>query len=142
MNTRFANKVLRFVEINSALTKQALDELQIHRAAQKKASDLRATVLSRLMEVGCVSESTKEAAEAMLAGHAETLGLLKSAAEKLAELKAQVQKSASELGRGEEPAKAGAGTEKAAFDSLNDGYVGRKTSQRKASDEAIMRVLQ
>lgn len=143
MKPQFANKVLKYVEINSALLKRALDELQTHRALQKKAADQRPAILQRMIEIGCVTENTKQAAEAMLAGHAETLGLLKSATDKIAELRERIQKQASELGRGEEPGTTGVPGVKTAsdYDSLSDGYVGRKTSQRKASDEAILRVL-
>lgn len=140
MNPQFASKVLKYVEINSALLKRALDELQVTRAAQKKAADLRSEVLQRLMEVGCVNDGSKKAADAMLTGHAETLGLLKSATDKIAELKETIQKLALDRGQGEGPEKPAAG-EKTAYDSMTDGYVGRKTSQRKASDEAILKVL-
>ena len=143
MNPQFATKVLQYVEVNSALLKRALDELQGHRALQKKAGDLRPDLLKRMIEVGCVNDGSKEAAEAMLAGHAETLGLLKSAVDKIADLKERLHKSAGELGRGEETGKAGTASEKTAgdYDSLSDGYVGRRTSQLKASDQAILKVL-
>jgi hypothetical protein len=139
MNRNFASKVLQYVEVNSALLKRALDELGVHRQAQKRAADQRADLLKRMVEVGCVQESQKTAADAMLGGHAETMGLLKAAVDKIAGLREELSKRAGDLGQGADPKEFG--SEKAAFDSLSDGYVGRKTSQRKASDEAILKVL-
>lgn len=141
MKPNFAKKILGHVAVSSELTKRALDELQVHRSAQTKAAALRSDLLKRLVETGCVGEHQKQAAEAMLGSHAETMGLLKAAVDKLAVFQAQLQKQAGDLGQGVDPKDAGS-TKTASYDSLNDPFVGRKTSQRKASDDAIAKVLQ
>jgi len=144
MNPQQATTALNYVAVTSALTKRALDEVQVHRTSQEKAASLRPTVLQQLIDAGCVGQHQKEAAEAMLGSHAETLQLLKSAATKIAEQQKQISKTASDLGRGIDHKEAGLGKSAAAegsYNSLTDGYVGRKTSEKKASDEAILRVL-
>jgi len=141
MNQNIATKALNAVTVYSVLTKRALDELQVHRTSQEKAASVRDATLEALVKAGCVSEEQRTAAEAMLASPAEALGLLKSAAEKIGEMQAQLVKHASDLGEGVDPSVVG-GNSPADYDSLNDGYVGRKTSEKKASDEAILKVLQ
>lgn len=142
MKAHLATKVLNFVSVSSALTKRALDEVQTHRQVREKAAALRPTILQRMVETGTVAENQKQAAEAMLASHPETLGLLQNAVEKIAELRGQIQKQASDLGQGVDPREAG--TQKASsaeYDSLTSPFVGRRTSQKKASDMAILSVL-
>jgi hypothetical protein len=139
MNQQLATKALNYVAVTSALTKRALDELSVHQTSQEKAASMRGDVLDTLVNAGCVGDHQKQAAEAMLGSHAETLGLLKSAAEKIGKLQEQVVKQASDLGQGEDPASVGGSTPD--YDSINDGYVGRKTGEKKASDLAILKVL-
>ena len=139
MNTTLATKALNYVQVSSALTKRALDELSVHRAAQEKAASMRAEILSRMIEVGAVAEHQKTAADAMLASHPETLNLLKMAIDKLAKMQGALQKHAVDLGEGVNETEAGAQTKTAGdYDSITDGYVGRKTGKRKASDVALM----
>ncbi len=142
MNAALATKTVNYVAVSSALTKRALDELSVHRASQEKAATLRPDLLKRMLEVGAVGEHQKQAAEAMLGSHAETLNLLKLAIDKIGQLQSQAQKQASDLGQGVDAGEAGVSPKLAGdYDSLTDGYVGRKTSQRKASDAAILSVL-
>ena len=138
MNQALATKTLNYVAVTSALTKRALDELQVHQTAQEKAASLRPDLLEVLVKAGCVADHQKNAAEAMLGSHAETMGLLKTAAEKLAEMQSKLVKQASDLGEGFDDS-GGAGSPD--YDSLSDGYVGRKTGEKKASDVAILKVL-
>jgi hypothetical protein len=145
MNANLANAALNYVAVSSALTKKALDELQVHRTSQQKAAAMRSELLDHMLKAGTVNERTKQAADAMLGSHPETLGLLKSAVDLIAKLKTQLQKQALDTGTGVDPKEAGvAGVEKSAgdYDSLTDPFVGRKTSQVKASDRAIMRVME
>lgn len=141
MNPTFAKNVLAHIATSSALTKRALDELQIHRAAQTKAASLRSEVLKKMLDTGCATEQTKQAAEAMLGSHAETLGLLRRAMEKLAEFQTALQKQASDLGQGVDSKEAGAGRSTGSYNSLEDGYTGRRTSQMKESDRVLFKGL-
>ena len=141
MNAALAQKGLNYVQVSSVLTKRALDELSVHRAAQTKAAALRPDILKQMLEIGAVGEHQKEAAEAMLASHPETIGLLKLALDKIAKLQATITKHAVDLGEGVDDKEAGSVKTAGDYDSLTDGYVGRKTGRRKASDEAILSVL-
>lgn len=145
MNPQLANQALNIVAVASATVKKACDEIQVHRSSQQKAASLRAELLDHMLKAGTVSEHTKQAAEAMLGSHAETMGLLKSAVDVIVKLRGQIQKQAGELGQGVDPKEAGmAPSEKQAgdYDSLTDPFVGRKTGRLKASDVALQRVLQ
>ena len=142
MNANQAKMALNYIAVNAALVKKALDELTIHRQAQEKAASLRPDLLKHMIDTGTVGESQKTAADAMLGSHAETLGLLKSAVDKIDALKSKVEKHAGDLGRPADDEDSSLGTKSADdYDSLKDPYVGRKTSEKKASDEAILRVL-
>ena len=76
----------------------------------------------------------------MLCSHADTMGLLQLAVEKLAASRqenADLTKTAS-LGTGiDDPGTTG----KKGYDSLTDGRLGHKTSELKESDRALIRRL-
>lgn len=148
---KFMDGVLGYVEVSSLLAKKAVDEVSVHRQAQKRAGDLRGPLLKQMLDVGVVAPHQKEAADAMLASHAETLNLLKAAVEKISELrqsgspatlgKAVTEKEAG-VGSGggtPPPGSPVPGTEN--YDSLSDPVVGRRTSFKKASDVALARAL-
>ena len=141
MNQNLATAALNYVAVSSALTKRAIDELNVHRAAQQKAAALQPTLLQEMLQTGHLAEHQKQAGEAMLASHPETLQLLKLAIAKNVEQRELLKKYASELGRGEDENTTVVEKTAGDYDSLNDPYVGRRTSQRKASDVAILRVL-
>ena len=140
MNTHLANKTLDYVKVSSATVRRALDEINVHRAGTEKAASLREPTLKLLLDANCIDKSQKEAAEAMLGSHAETHSLLKNAAQKIAQLQS-AQKAAGDLGRGVDSKTAGLSSGGEEYDSLTDGYVGKKTSLKKASDQAILAVL-
>lgn len=136
-------KTLKFIEVAGAVVKMASDEIQIHRDAQKRAAGLRPEVLASLIDNNLIDKGQKDAAEAMLASHAETLQLLKSACDKLAAARMEKKAAAVEPGRPSDVkagAAAGGGSEQHA--SLTSPFVGRRTSEKKASDEAICEILQ
>lgn len=151
MNQQFLDTNLKFIEVGSALVKKAMDEIEVHRTSQKRAADLRGPLLDFLVQNGFIAEHQKQAAEAMLASHAESLQLLKAMGEKFAEYKKQTSiKEAAALGKGESEKRAGLGGSgtttpvpngNGQYDSLSDPFVGRKTSEKKASDLALMKVL-
>jgi len=128
---------LRFVELGSFVVKRACDELIVHRGLQKKASDLAPEVLEIMIKTGAVREEQRQAAAAMLGSHAETLQLTKWAVEELYKART-TNKVAGDLGTPvDDPEKRGQGD----YDSLTDPFIGRQTSQKKASDHAILKVL-
>jgi hypothetical protein len=132
----FLDGTLKFVELASFTVKRAKDEVDVHRSNQKRAADLRPSLLAFLMKEGFVAANQKEAADAMLGSHAETMQLLKSAIDKLVEARSTQQKQAGDLGRGEGPKEA---TD--AYNSTTDMYVGRRTSEMKESDKVMMKIL-
>lgn len=143
---QFLDKVVGFVGTASICAKRACDEVAVHRAMQKRASDAAPAILELLLKSGAVRAEQRDAAAAMLGSHAETLALLKSAVERLEKLETEKAaaavppppvKQAGDLGRSV-PGTAPAGS---GYDSLNDNYLGRRTSQPKASDLAMLRVL-
>lgn len=129
---------LTFVDLASYTIKRAQEEVTVHRAQQKRAADLRGPVLEHLIATGMVAPGMRKEAESMLGSHAETLQLLKAAVDKLvAHQKQDGVKAASDLGTGVPDA----GTAAPAFDSLTDPHVGRRTSEKKASDLALASIL-
>lgn len=139
------DNTVRFVECSSLLAKKALDECETHRTAQKRAADLRPGILNHLLTLGVVGESHKEACDAMLGSHAETLNLLKIAADKIDKLtkEAQPQKKASDgPGKAEDDPVASnrRGNEKVA-NSLEDPRVGGNYQYLKESDRVLLRQI-
>lgn len=140
MNPNFKPRVLRFVQVASALTKRALDELKPLKQSQQKAAEFAPQLADLMVQTETIREDQKQAAVSMLGDHAQTQQLLKKAIEKIAEMSRE--KTAGDLGKGVDPADVGIVTEKEAADwSLDSGYCGERTSKKKASDEAMLRVL-
>lgn len=152
MNQQFLDTVLKFVEVGSATVKKAMDENEVHRVSQKRAADLRGALLDHMVASGVIADHQKQAAEAMLASHAESLQLLKAATDKIVDLRKQLAtKQAGDIGQGQSEKKAGLSglgvstpvpNGNGQYDSLSDPFVGRKTSEKKASDLALMKVLE
>lgn len=140
---QFLDNTISFVEVSSAFTKRAADELGVHRQAQEKAASLRPALLQQMLSAGVVASHQKEAAEVMLGSHAETMSLLKAAVDKIVDLNKQLgEKTAQDLGGPEKKGSAGlGGPNTSTYDSLTDPHVGRKTSEKKASDRALEAVL-
>lgn len=135
---QFAEGTLKFVQLASFTAKRACDELVVHRSMQKKASDLAPEVLELMVKTGAVQPDQRDAAAAMLGSHAETLNLLKYAVEELHKARTG-EKQAGDLGRAENDPDA---PPPGSYDSLNDCVVGRQTSLKKASDLAMLKVLE
>jgi hypothetical protein len=130
-------KVLRYVQIASAFGKKAVDQLAPLQADAEKAAESRSAIVTELVDTGNIQDHQKEAADGMLQSHAGTMQLLKSVLARIEKLKVN-QKNASDLGEGVDPSVIDAAPE---FDSLNSPFVGQRTSERKASDNAMLAVL-
>lgn len=97
----FLDDTVRLVELASYTIKRAGEENNVHKAAQQKAAQLRGPLLEDLLRSGLVAPGAKQAAAAMLGSHAETLNLLKAAADMIVELsRQQAAKTAGDLGQG------------------------------------------
>lgn len=140
---------VQYVEVSSLTTKRALDEVAVHRAAQKKAADLRPALLDYMVATKVVPAAEKQAAEVMLGAHDTTLQLLKSAVDKIAEVladNARLRGGVKQAGLGAaEPGAAGVaagGTYQHAgeYNSLTHPIVGEKTANAKESDKSLLRL--
>lgn len=134
----YISDMLKFVELSSYTIKRASEENAVFRAQQKRADELRGPVLAELLEVHLVAPTAKQAADAMLASHAETLQLLKAAADLIVKLNGQLgAKTANDLGGPDAHRPAGDTPHR----SLTTPFVGQPTTEKKASDEALLEVL-
>jgi N-acetylmuramoyl-L-alanine amidase CwlA len=141
MNTKLAAQAVEFVAASSALTDRLMSEVQSNRAEKQAAAQKLNAVLDRMLETGCVAPHQKQAAAAMLEDHSQSLDLLVNAVNKMQSYKQASEKAASDLGQAVTEKEAGVSTSGSSTDSLNGPYVGRRTSEKKASDLAILAVL-
>lgn len=117
-----------------------MSEVQANRSREKAAAAKRQAVLDLMLQTGCVAPHQKQAASDMLGNLAQTLDLLSNSINKMQAYKSASEKTASELGQAVSEKEAGFKTAKA-MSSLTDPYVGRRTSEKKASDLALLAVL-
>ena len=141
MTPDLQTKVLRYVQLTSALTKRACAEVAERRAAEKTAADQIPALVEKMLAAQVIGDHQKQAAEALLRKHGGALGLLANAVGKIKELSGQT-KAAGDLGEG-----VGEGTVKGAgahdpTDSLTNPWVGRRSSEKRASDVALLSVLE
>lgn len=134
-------KVLQYVQLTGALSKRAMDKVAQLEAQQKQASAAAPAVLQAMLSANLVPAKQKQAAEAALGSHAQTLGLLNTAVAKLAKV-AAARANTTTLGRGEDATSPDGGAVKSASagerDSLSSPFVGRRTTEKKASDRALL----
>lgn len=146
MNAAILNRTLQFVQVSSQLVKRAGDEIDVHRQQQKRASDLRPALLQQMLDAGVIDGTSKEAADAMLGSHAETMQLLAGAVEKIAELrKSNTVKTATDYGA-PDSTKPGTGTigdGPTQFDSLTSPFVGGRQGDnvKSASDDVLRKIM-
>jgi hypothetical protein len=137
--------VVGYIEVSSALTKRALDEVGVHRSTQEKAAALRPALLNHMVANKVCTAEQKQAADAMLGAHDTTLQLLKAAVDKIAELNAYVAqlkggtKAAGDLGQGVDDGQAAG--QPGEYNSLTSPMVGEKTANVKESDKALLRLI-
>lgn len=139
------DNVVKFVEVSSLTAKRAIDEVEVHRQAQKRASDLREPLLDYMVKSGVVVPQSRDGAAAMLSSHAETMSLLKAAVDKIVELKG-LSKKAGDSGEAVDPATlglpGGSGATKAGeYNSLTHPVVGHKTAFVKESDKPLLALI-
>jgi len=136
MNRKLANLFVKSIQIGSILQKRALDELHNHRVSSSSAVEKTAGLVDHMVEKGCVAEHQKQAASDLLDSHSGTMDLLWNSVEKLAEAHKGLEKAGHDMGQAIDPAQSGVQTVPS-YNSLDDPYVGRRTSEKKASDAAI-----
>lgn len=137
MNVKnFVPRTLQFVKLSGAFCKKAIDELNEHRKKADAAEEKRAGMLEHLKTSGVIDETQTSDANTMLGSHAGTMDLLKGAVDRIVALENEArQKQALDQGS------ASGDPMKAADDpqaSLVSPFVGQRTSQKKASDHALL----
>lgn len=142
MNKRLAAQTVEFIAASSALNDRLMSEVQTFRQREKQAADKQSAILDLLLETGCVAPHQKQAAAEMLNSHSQSLDLLVNAVKKMQNYKQASEKAAADLGQAVTEKEAGFNARPAVSDSLNDPYVGRRSSEKKASDLALLRVLE
>lgn len=141
MNTKLAAQTIEYIAASSALTDRLLSEVKSYRESVKQAAAKRNAVLDLMVTTGCVAPHQKQAAVEMLSNHGQSLDLLVNAINKMQSYKQASEKAAADLGQAVSEKEAGVRAQPQVRDSLNDPYVGRRTSEKKASDLAILAVL-
>ena len=141
MKPKLAEMLVKSIQINSLLQKRALDSYSSYHAAAQEANSQVASLADHMVNKGCVASHQKEAASGMLQSHTGTMELLRNSVDKLSDAHARLEKSASDLGRGVDEGQSGVGNTSSSYNSLDDPYVGRRTSEKKASDDAIWAVV-
>ena len=141
MNTKLAAQAIDYIAASSALSDRLMSEVKSYRSREKQAADKRQAVLDLMVSTGCVAPHQKQAALEMLGSHGQSLDLLVNAINKMQAYKQASEKTASDLGQAVSEKEAGVQAQPRVRDSLNDPYVGRRTSEKKASDLAILAVL-
>jgi hypothetical protein len=135
-------KVMQFVSLSSAFGKKALDELAVFREAENSAKAASDELVTLMLQNGLIHENQKQAATDAIANPIQRVEMFKQAVAKLAASRART-KTAEMGGPSEDPNSSGrssAGTHDANW-SLKSGYVGERTSVKKASDVAWLRGL-
>lgn len=144
MNHKLAAQMLEYIAATSELNDRLLKEAHDARSRQKQAADKEKAVLDTLVKSGAVRAEQISDARGMLKSHSQCLDLLSTAVQKMAEFRGAAEKAASarEMSLGAaDSSKASVSSRQAAASSLTSPYVGRRTSEKKASDYALAAVL-
>lgn len=146
--TKVAVGMLEFIAASSALNSRLIQEVNQHRTHKKEAAEKRAAVCDTLISMGAVPVTQKEAALKVLASHSSSLDMLTNAVTRMhgykqAAERAATSKTAGDLGRAVDQRESGFDHTPShdANSSLTSPFVGRRTSEKKASDVALSAVL-
>lgn len=136
-----AGKMLRYTQVSNVLVKKALDALTPFQQDAEKAAAAREALIDHMIATGTIPEHEKEAAAKAMSSQEGLQHVLKNAIDKIATLQ-QNQKTAGDLGEGVDAGSldlAGVGAPSA---NHNPNYLGARTSEKKASDVAMLRILE
>jgi len=140
MQKKLAQHTLRFVEMTGVFCKKSIDEINGWRKKADAAEEKRPAVLALLKSAGVIDQDQEKLAAQMLGNHAQTMDLLEGAVKKIAEMQQQNrQKSAMDQGSAApDPFGAVGNGQHDPASSLTSPFVGQRTSEKKASDLALM----
>lgn len=122
-------KVLETIKLSATALDKAEQELAVKRASDEKVAQLIPSAIDALIKFERVDPADREKAAAALRDPARVLEILI----KTADINNTIRPR--QLGTTVQEKKAGA------YDSLNDPYVGRRTSEERESDRAYLRGL-
>ncbi len=140
MKPKLAEMLVKSIQINSLLQKRALDAYNNYHEAHKTANDQISGLVEHMVDKGCVGEHQKQAAAEMLQSHSGAMEILRNSVDKLSDAHVKLEKSGHDLGQAVDDGGAVA-RNRSSFASTDDFYVGRRSSEKKASDDAILAVL-
>lgn len=131
MSSTIQQKMLKYIQVTGTALEKAEKTAEAKAANEKKVAELIPGVIEDLVRNGRIEPNQKEAAAKLLSNHAETLKLLKKAAQ---------QRNTEELSRLGSPTD---GRMKAASHQLsqNSPYVGTRTTTEKESDRILFERL-
>jgi hypothetical protein len=135
------------VELNNLIVKKALQiagQNEKSASADKLVKTAAAEQATFMVTNKLIDANQQKRAEDMLQTPAGALSVLKNALNELAETKqklASVAAKANSLGAATPENFGKSGGVEEGYDSLNDGYVGRKTTEKKASDRVLFEKL-
>ena len=141
MHEKLAAQTVEFIATSSALSDRLMGEVQVHREKQARAKTKQSAILDLMLKEGAVLPHMRQDAANMLKDHAATLDLLANAVTKMAQYKNAAERQSFELGQAVSEKTANSKSSSSSYDSLNDSYVGRRTTEKKASDRALLAIL-
>jgi hypothetical protein len=139
MNAPLAQKTLRYVQVASELTKRAIDGHKILSDDRQKAASGQDQLITDMIGAEAIGDNQKEKVAELLGTHAGTATLLKSAVARIAALSKNQKQAGDDLGGGVDPSVLDDPAKSA--DDANDNYVGYRGSEKKASDHAMLAIL-
>ena len=139
LDPALANKMIQYTQVSNVLVKKALEQLTPFQQDAEKAAATRDALIDHMVAAGTIQEHEKEAAAKLMSSQEGLQHVLKNAVDTIA--KQQNQKTAGDLGEGVDAGSldlAGVGAPSA---NHNPNYLGARTSEKKASDVAMLRIL-
>jgi len=144
LSNEVARLIPDYVELGNKLAEAAveLEKTQSqNKAGRQKVASEAAELAKFMADTKNIDEFQIKKAEEMICTHEGAVNLLRTSVQKLAEAQTELRKQQTKVGSAV-PDNYGEGTGgDAAYDSLNDPFVGRKTTQKKASDLALLKAL-
>lgn len=131
-------KTLNYVEVSNKALAEAARLLGETDAVHAKLAEAAPARAQALVALGRLEPALQKRAEQMLANPAELGGLFDNLLGLLDKQQKQASEKQASLGKA---ASAPSQTQSSEYDSLSDSYIGRRTTMKKASDEAMLRLI-
>lgn len=140
LDPTLANKMIQYTQVSNVLVKKALEALTPFQKDAEKAAAARDALLDHMISSGVIKEHEKTAASQAMSSQEGLQQVLKNAVDRIV-LLTQNQKEAGDLGEGVDAGNLGL-AEVGAAAASNPNYLGARTSEKKASDFAMLKILE